>query len=94
MLTAEDVIFCYGQAQTILLPYDFFAQSFLVETVGGIPTILGFFLEPLTKSPAISVVRSSQLSLFSGLLGLQAGPLSIKYGIQKELSENSSQTSV
>ena len=43
VFSANDLVYCHGQAQTVLLPYHFFLFEILVSTVGDIPTTLGFF---------------------------------------------------
>ena len=55
MLTAEDLTFCYGQTQTILLPYDLFLTSVFGETAGT--TILGFFVLIFDHKPSCSKVH-------------------------------------
>ena len=64
MFTAKDLIFCYGQAQTELLPYDYFFLEFLVVTVGYITTILGFFSLSFDQKPCNSC--GEKLSVFFG----------------------------
>ena len=43
MFTAEDLVFCYGQAQTVLLPYDFFLVSIFGEDGWRHPNYLGMW---------------------------------------------------
>ena len=54
MLTAKDLILCYGQVQTVLLPNDFFLLVALCSKIGDITTILGFFLLGLNQKPCNS----------------------------------------
>ena len=72
MFTTENLIFCYGQAHTVLLPHDFlFFSVFGKKTVGDITISWDSFLSSLTKSLALLVVISVQPSSFSDLLELR-----------------------
>ena len=56
----------------VLLPKNFLLLVALrCNSRGDITTILIFFLEPCTKSPAVVVVKKYLLSLFLSLLVLQ-----------------------
>ena len=58
MLTTEDLILCHGQAQTVLLPDDFFMLRVFGSNSWGHHNNLGTLHLGLgTKSPALAVVR-------------------------------------
>ena len=68
--STEDLTFCAGQAQTVLLPYDFFLVGVCGKNRRGHHNYIGILQHwSLTESLAVFVVRSFQLSLFSDSTG-------------------------
>ena len=85
MLAADILILCYGQAQTVLLPYDF-----LLVSVLGKDSIWSFDQKPCRacseKLSTFFVLRSTGDAVMS--------PCRSSIALKKEKSMNSSQTSV
>ena len=96
MLTAEDLLLCHGQAQTVLLQYDLFLLGVFGRNSRGHHNDLGIrFSSALTKKPAIAV--GEKLSAFFVLRSTGAATMSpwrSRIALKKELSQNSSQKSI
>ena len=95
MLTTEDLILCHGQAQTVLLPDDFFMLRVFGSNSWDITTYLGLFILGLDQKPYTSC--GDNFSVFLVLRSAGAATRSScgsRIALKEEVSENRSQTSV
>ena len=81
MLTVENLILCYGQAQTVLLPYGFLVVSVFGENRRGHHNYLGIIYFHLYQKPC-SACGEKLFSLLCSQMywGCDHESLSIKYG--------------
>ena len=96
MFTTENLIFCSGQARTVLLPYDFFlVRGFGEKTVGDITTILGFFMLIFNQNPCSACGEKLSAFFVLGSTGAATiSPCQSSMALKSELSEYSYQTSI